>query len=77
MKAKNELKEDLINLIEYCKYLEWDNKKGTDFDRGQAYGTEHIRQQLEKILDSKWTKWNIRNFPKYLENLQNVTNKDK
>ena len=63
--VKESIKEDIKNLKEYCEYLEWDNLKTKGFDRGYRFGVEHIRQQIDKILDSKWTKWEIDNFPEY------------
>ncbi len=67
---KEPMKEDMKNLIEYCKYLEWDNLKTKDFDRGYRFGVEHIRQQIDKILDCKWSHWNINNFPEYRAKLK-------
>ena len=56
MNRNNHYLNCVENMIEYCKFLEKKTDKG-EWERGYRYGVQHIRQQLEKIVDNNWSDW--------------------
>ena len=64
--------EHIDDLIIYCAYLISKKDKG-EFERGYRYGVQHIKAQLQKVVESRYRLWYSKP-PKCQKRLENDYN---